>query len=418
MEFIEAAVLTIFVATYLLIAVHRTPWFEIKRPYIAAGGAALMLLVGALSVTDAFESINFSVVFLLIGMMCLVAGLEHSGFFTVLTDLLMKESKSRRNMLFVIMILSAVLSAIALNDAVVLMFTPVVIKICSKMKVNPIPFLVGMMMSANIGSIATAVGNPQNAYIVSVSGMDFLTYSMYSVPIAVVCMIVTMALVWLYYRNRMDPVAEISNLDEDVRVSGPSLKFMIILLIATFVAFALSGFFDYELYQVALIAGGLALLAIAVTSPKDIPWAVKRVDWGTVLFFIGLFVIIGAASTTGLVHDIAQLFPGFRDGEVPDVLSLSLFSAVLSNLVSNVPAVMLISEMMPVSEPMLWITLAASSTLAGNTTLIGSAANMIVAERAERYGVKLDFFRFFIIGIVVTVFTIAISDVMILLMFN
>lgn len=418
MEFIEAAVLTIFVATYLLIAVHRTPWFEIKRPYIAAGGAALMLLVGALSVTDAFESINFSVVFLLIGMMCLVAGLEHSGFFTVLTDLLMKESKSRRNMLFVIMILSAVLSAIALNDAVVLMFTPVVIKICSKMKVNPIPFLVGMMMSANIGSIATAVGNPQNAYIVSVSGMDFLSYSMYSVPIAVVCMIVTMALVWLYYRNRMDPVSEISNLDEDVRVSGPSLKFMIILLITTFVAFALSGFFDYELYQVALIAGGLALLAIAVTSPKDIPWAVKRVDWGTVLFFIGLFVIIGAASTTGLVHDIAQLFPGFRDGEVPDVLSLSLFSAVLSNLVSNVPAVMLISEMMPVSEPMLWITLAASSTLAGNTTLIGSAANMIVAERAERYGVKLDFFRFFIIGIVVTVFTIAISDVMILLMFN
>ena len=136
------------------------------------------------------------------------------------------------------------------------------------------------------------------------------------------------------------------------------------------------------------------------------------------LFFIGLFVLIGGASHSGLITEFSSQIPGFGEGETPDVLSLSVYTVVLSNLVSNVPAVMLISEMMPVSEPMLWITLAASSTLAGNTTLIGSAANMIVAERAERYGVKLDFFRFFIIGIVVTVFTIAISDVMILLMFN
>ncbi|MBQ7701016.1 MAG: anion transporter [Candidatus Methanomethylophilaceae archaeon] len=418
MEFQEIAVLIIFVATYLLIAFHKTPLFEIKRPYVAAGGALLMILAGTISLTDAFDAINYELIFLLIGMMCMVAGLEHAGFFTKVTDILLERSTDRFRLMLLIMLSSAILSAVALNDAVVLMFTPIVIKCCRKLNVNPIPFLVGTMMSANIGSIATAVGNPQNAFIVTISGMDFITYSLYSLPIAVVCLAIAIILVWSYYRNKLDAV-EITEMDEQDRsVERKPLMAMIIVLVATFIAFALSGYLDYELYQVALVSGGISLLIISLSDVHDIPWAVKRVDWGTVLFFIGLFVIIGAASKTGLIDEISNLFPGFRDGEIPDVLSLSVFSAVLSNLVSNVPAVMLISEMMPVSDNMLWITLAASSTLAGNTTLIGSAANMIVAERSEKYGVRFDFLKFMIIGVIVTVCTVAISDVMILLMFN
>ena len=418
MEFQETAVLIIFVLTYLLIAIHKTPWFEIKRPYVAAAGAALMIIAGTISFTDAFDAIDFDLIFLLIGMMCMVAGLEHSGFFTKVTDLLLKQSTDRFRLMVLIMISSAVLSAVALNDAVVLMFTPIVIKCCRKLQVNPIPFLVGTMMSANIGSIATAVGNPQNAFIVSLSGMDFLTYSRYSLPIALVCLAVSILLVWLYYRNKLDVKDEIGEDEPDREIDRNALFAMMIVLIATFIGFSLSGYFEYELYQVALVSGGISLLVIAFSDVRDVPWAVKRVDWGTVLFFIGLFVIIGAATNTGLIHDIAQMFPGFRDGETPDVLSLSIFSAILSNLVSNVPAVMLISEMMPAADTMLWITLAASSTLAGNTTLIGSAANMIVAERSERYGIRFDFLRFMVIGMIVTVCTVAISDVMILMMFN
>ena len=415
MDLMESIVLLIFAATYVLIAFHKTPWFEIKRHYIAAAGALLMIIVGAISFTDAFDAIDLKVIFLLICMMCMVTGLEHAGFFTIVTNLLLKHSNDGFRLMALIMVSSALLSAIALNDAVVLMFTPIVIKCCVKLKVNPMPFLVGTMMSANIGSVATAVGNPQNAYIVSASGMDFLTYSRHAIPIAVVCLLISIGLVWLYYRRSLEPTIEITDTDEDRDIRRLPLICMMIILISTFTAFSLSGVFGYELYQVALISGGLSLLVTVIDVPKDFVWTVKRVDWGTVLFFIGLFIIIGAATLTGLVYDISQLFPGFREGETPDVLSLSVFSTVLGNLVSNVPAVMLITEMMPVSDTSLWITLAVSSTLAGNTTLIGSAANMIVAQRSERYGIRFDFFRFMIIGVIVTLATLAVADKMIIL---
>ena len=419
MQIVEILSLSIFILTYLLIAVNKTPWFEIKRSYAALAGGVLMVVVGALTLNDAFESIDFKVISLLLGMMTLVAGLEYTGFFTLISDLLLKRSKGGATLLMLIMAASAILSAIALNDAVVLMFTPIVIRCCHKVRMNPIPYLVGMMMSANIGSIATAVGNPQNAYIVSFEGVSFTEFSLYSIPIAVACLFVTYLILFFLFKNKMQQSKETVLEDEQsIPIDRMRLSAMIVILCLTFIGFTLTGIFDFELYQVALFSGIFSLAVIMTSSAKDIVWTAKRIDWHILLFFIGLFILIGGASNSGLIADMTSYVPGFRDGETPDALSLSAFSVILSNLVSNVPAVMLIERMMTSPDLMLSIVLAASSTLAGNTTLLGSAANIIVAERSEKYGIRIDFFRFMIAGIIVTIATVAIMLLCVTIMFN
>jgi Na+/H+ antiporter NhaD/arsenite permease-like protein len=394
-----------------VIAVHKIRGIEIKRPYAAVAGGLLMLVFGIVTFNEAFDAINFDVIFLLLGMMALVAGLEFTGVFGIISDFLLDHSPTRMRLLANIMVLSAFMSAIALNDATVLMFTPIVIKCSEKLRTNPIPYLVGMMMAANIGSIATAVGNPQNAYVVAWAGIDFLTYLMYSVPISLVCLPVAFGIIWSFYRKRLSEVCDDSHdksTEEVFDPDRPRLKIMVAITLLMFVGFSLSSVFHYKLYQVALVAGLASLIVVLSKDPSEAKWFAMRINWGILAFFIGLFVLIAGAVNTGLVADISALFPGFGAGQTPDIVGLSVFTAILSNLVSNVPAVMLISNMMDVPTLALSIALAASSTLAGNATLIGSAANVIVAERSEDFGVKLDFFRFMTVGVIVTVATIAV----------
>ena len=410
----------IFVITYAFIAVNKTPWFEIKRSYVALIGAALMILIGALSIDNAIDSVNTDVILLLFGMMLLVAGLEYTGFFTFLSDLMVRESSSRRRMLAAIMLISAALSAIALNDAAVLMLTPIVIRCCQKTDANPIPFLIGLMMSANIGSISTAVGNPQNAYVLSVSGMDFVTFSQHSIPISIICLLLTYILLIIIFRKGLNKGfrSEGTVPESDRPVMKNRMYLMILVTILTFVGFICSSVGGYKIWMVSLIAGSVSLIVIASTEPKDTIWAMKRVDWHVLLFFIGLFVLIGGASNSGLISDITSVFPGFREGDTLSITSLSIFTVVLSNIVSNVPAVMLITEMISDPTTMMFIALAASSTLAGNTTLIGSVANMIVAEKSENYGIRIDFFRFMFVGVIVTIVTVAAMILLIGMMFD
>ncbi len=417
MQTVEILALVIFILTYLFIAVNKTPWYEIKRSYVALAGGLLMLLAGALTLDRAFDSIDFKVIFLLLGMMCVVAGLEYTGFFSLLSDILMKHSSPGPKLLLSVMVLSAFTSAIALNDAVVLMFTPIVIRCCHNLKVNPVPYLIGLMISANIGSIATAVGNPQNAYIASYSGMSFTEFSLYSIPIAIICLIVSYIMLALMFRGSLSHLkyTEVP-VDDDSKRDRPRLIIMIILLIATFAGFMLTGICDFELYQVALVSGALSLVIVMTSSPKDAVWVAKRVDWHILLFFIGLFILIGGAFDSGLITDFIEDIALFSEG-TPNPLGLSVFTVILSNLVSNVPAVMLTAQIMPSADTMTWIVLAASSTLAGNMTLLGSAANIIVAERSERYGIRVDFVRHMLIGILVTVVTVAVMLLCIAVLF-
>ncbi len=419
METVEILAIIVFAITFIAIAIHKTPWFELKRSYVALIGGILMLIIGAISFNDALNSINFGVIFLLIGMMALVAGLEYVGFFTVMSDFIVKHSDSKIKMLAVIMVISAVLSMIAMNDAVVLMFTPIVIRCCVKQNTNPIPYLIGMVMAANIGSVATAIGNPQNAFIVSTFGMDFVTFFLYCFPIAVLCLIAASLVLWTYYKKKMGTSY---GYDRSVSVEERSVdknryRAMVVLLIITFAFFIITGYTDIELWHVALVSGAVSLIIVMTSSVKDAKWVALRIDWHIIIFFIGLFVLIGGATQTGIISDLADLFPGFGPGETPSVSLLSLFSVILSNIFSNVPAVMVISQMLPLDNTLMWITLAASSTLAGNTTLMGSAANIIMAERSEKYGITINYFRFLAIGVLVTIVTIAIMIGMLHLLF-
>ncbi len=419
MESTTAITAIVFVLTYAFIAVNKTPWFEIRRSYVALIGAASMILIGALSIQNAVDSVNTDVILLLFGMMLLVAGLEYTGFFTFLSDLMVRESYSRRRMLAAIMLISAVLSAIALNDAAVLMLTPIVIRCCQRTNANPIPFLIGLMMSANIGSISTAVGNPQNAYILSASGMDFVTFSQYSIPISIVCLLLTYIILIVIFRKGLNEGFDSDGKvpDTDRPVMKGRMYLMIVITMLTFVGFICSSVGGYKICMVSLIAGLISLIVIASTEPKDAIWAMKRVDWHVLLFFIGLFIVIGGASNSGMISEISSSFPGFREGDTLSITSLSVFTVVLSNIVSNVPAVMLITEMISEPTTVMFIALAASSTLAGNTTLIGSVANIIVAEKSEHYGIRIDFFRFMFVGVIVTIVTVTAMILMIDAMF-
>jgi len=399
----------IFVLTYVLISLRGLPKLRMNKGAAALIGGALMVLFGIVAFTDVPDSINFDVILLLLGMMILAAGLEFSGFFDIVSDKLVIISGNRVKLLASIMVASAVLSAVILNDAVVLIFTPIVIKCCRRIDCEPVPYLIGVMFSANIGSLATPIGNPQNAYIASESGMTFIDFTVHTLPIALLCLPVAFIIIFLMFRKKLVSPSTTALEIKSRNVDHFGLGVMLTVCIGAFVGFVFSDLLGVKLYVIAMTAGMLALIFMISKNTKNIIWVAKKVDWGILAFFIGLFVLMAGIVNSGLLDQIASLFPGFGDGGSPSILGLTAFSALLSNLVSNVPAVMLIGDMIPQGSMMLWCTLAASSTLAGNATLIGSAANVIVSERSEEMGVKFNFWKFTLVGIPVTLVTLMIS---------
>lgn len=404
--------LAVFLLTYGLIAMHKIPGTNIGRAGIALIGGFLMILLGLLPFTDIWKYINFELLILLFGMMLIVAGLESVGFFDIIVNRLVRGNPAPAKFLVSLMIISAVLSATMLNDAVVLLLTPVTIKCCRHMNLNPIPYLIGLFVSSNIGSVATAVGNPQNAYIATQAGISFVEFSVKMLPLAIITLFAAMAIMLIFFRKNLRNKSEEKSLNviSDRPTDSVRLKIMVLILIFTIIMFVLSDFVNVPLYTIALISG-LIMLTVGLTKGiGNAVWMVKRVDWSIILFFIGLFVILGGAISSGLLATVTEFFPGFGEGETPTIAGLTAISAIMSNLFSNVPSVILIGEIIGPQEG-LWFTLAASSTLAGNATLMGAAANIIVAEEAEKQGVILNFFKVMAVGLPISVITLLISVV-------
>ena len=406
----------VFIITYALISMGNVPKLKIDRGIAAALGGILVIVFGVVSIYDIPEFVHLDVILLLLGMMMLTAGLEFAGFFRVVSDIMVERSGSKVRMLAYVMIICAGLSAIALNDAVVLIFTPIVIRCCRRTGCNPIPYLIGVMFSANIGSLATSVGNPQNAYIASKAGISFLDFAAHAVPVALVCLPIAFIIIFLIFRKNLSSDVSPGE-NQEAEIDRPRLWAVMMIMVSALTAFALSDIIGVSIHMIALTAGILALMVVMSKAPKNVVWVAGKINWGILIFFIGLFILMGAVETSGLLDEIASLFPGFGTGETPSMISVTAFSAVLSNLVSNVPAVMLIGNMIPEGNVMLWIALAASSTLAGNATIIGSAANVIVSERSEDHGIRFSFWRFAAIGVPVTLVTLFVSVGMLMLIF-
>jgi len=389
---------TIFGLTYLALAVGKVPGLRIDRAGIALVGAAVMLACGVLSMGDAARAVDYETIVLLFGMMVVVAYLRMAGFFALATEQVAARCSGPLTLLAVTIAISATLSAFLVNDVVCVALTPLVVHLCQRLKRPPIPYLVGLATASNIGSVATITGNPQNIIIGSLSHISYLRFAARLAPIAVIGLVLNFAVVALVYRKTLaQSKQDHSAADESPapRVHrGLLIKSMAVTLVTVGLFFA-----GQPIALVALVAAGVLMLDRV--RPEKVYHAI---DWPLLVMFAGLFVVVHAfevkvVQTWGLERWHALL-------ESPVVL-VSGLSLVLSNLVSNVPAVLLfkpLMEVMPRRE-LAWLALAMSSTLAGNLTVLGSVANLIVVENARRAGTELSFLEYLKVGVPLTVLT-------------
>lgn len=350
-----------FAATYAIVAVGRLPRILLDRTTAAVAGALLMIGIGAIAPADAFRAIDVRTLALLLGMMLAVAPLRLTGAFDRLVRWLGARLRHPAMLLAALAAAAGVLSAVFVNDTVCVVFAPMVVELTRARQLRPLPYLLALATAANIGSVATIVGNPQNMLIGTVSHIGFLRFTASLAPVAAVGLVIDVAVIWFVCRRdlRAHPVDATAEAPRPVR-------------------------------RTRVTPGGI----------------VRAVDWRLLLLFAGLFVVVGAAERVGIDR---TLFAWLRPLGVRTAGGLALTAAVLSNLVSNVPAVMLFTPIVPrlADARRAWLLLAMASTLAGNLTIVGSIANLIVVESARRHGAHVRLRDYLGVGIPVTALTLA-----------
>lgn len=382
------------------VAVGRYPWLRMNRATIALVGATLLILMGAISLEEAYAALDLNTLTLLFAMMILNVNLRLAGFFRLVGDRLSLWARSPRQLLALIIVAAGLLSALFLNDTIVLMFTPLVLEIVVGLRRNPIPYLIGLVTAANIGSTATITGNPQNMLIGMSSGIPFLTFTAYLLPVALAGLgVAWLVLVWLYPAEFApytfaEPAAGL------VRVYRPLLRKSLLATGLMLVAFVVG-----VPIPLAALAAAAMLLLTRRLKPERI---FREIDWTLLVFFAGLFMVTGAIETAGLSERLFAVAGPLAEG---GIVPLAAVSVVLSNLVSNVPAVLLFRPVVPeLADPQrAWLTLAMATTLAGNLTLLGSVANLIVAEIARQRGVQLSFGEYLKPGVLITLITLGLG---------
>jgi Na+/H+ antiporter NhaD/arsenite permease-like protein len=392
------SVSTIFILTYVALALGRIPGLRIDRAGIALVGAAAMLACGILSMHDAAKAVDYETIVLLFGMMVVVSYLRLAGFFGLATEWIAARFSGAFSLLAVTIALSGILSAFLVNDVVCVALTPLVLHLCQRLKRPPIPYLVGLATASNVGSVATITGNPQNIIIGSLSHISYLRFASRLAPVALIGLLINFVVVALVYRNSLREIGQESPQENEgprTRVYRPLLIKSVAVTLITVGSF----FAGQPIALVALAAAGVLML------DRVRPERVYRsIDWPLLVMFAGLFVVVHAFEVN-VVHTWGlERWRALLDSPVVLVSGLSV---LLSNLVSNVPAVLLfkpLMEVMPQKE-LAWLALSMSSTLAGNLTILGSVANLIVVENARRAGTELGFVEYLKVGVPLTVLT-------------
>lgn len=391
---------TIFGLTYLAMAVGKVPGLRIDRAGIALVGASAMLAAGVLTLPEAAKSVDYETILLLFGMMVVVAYLQMAGFFAMATAQIAARFSGPRALLAVIIGLSGTLSATLVNDVVCVALTPLVLDLCRRLKRPAIPYLVGLATASNVGSVATITGNPQNIIIGSLSAIPYLRFAARLAPVAAIGLLVNFAIVALVYRKALAATSEAAT--AAVELPAPRLhRGLLIKSVAVTLATVAMFFAGKPIALVAL--GAAAVLMLGRVRPEK---AYRAVDWPLLVMFAGLFVVVHAFEVR-VVHTWGiERWKAVLDSPVVAVGGLSV---VLSNLVSNVPAVLLFKPLMEAmpshSREAAWLALSMSSTLAGNLTVLGSVANLIVVENARRAGTELGFFEYLKVGVPLTILT-------------
>ncbi|HEY2618906.1 MAG TPA: anion transporter [Acetobacteraceae bacterium] len=393
------AAIVIFAASYLALAIGKVPGLSIDRAGVALVGACLMVVSGAVSLQQAYQAIDPATITLLLGMMIVVANLRISGFFALVNAWVMRRMHRPLLLLTAIVAVSGAFSAFLVNDAICLVMAPLVLELTLSLKRNPVPYLLAVAMASNVGSTATITGNPQNMMIGSFSRIPYPEFTAALAPVALLGLLLTIALLAVLHR------ADLTGGALEVRTTRLRVNHVLMIrsLLATALVVALF-FAGQPPAKAAIIIGALLLLTRRVKSAR----VYAEIDWSLLLMFAGLFIIVAGAEHELLTPQVVQAVGRLHLSTVP---MLSILTAVLSNLVSNVPAVLLLKPFVAAlpDHDRAWLVIAMASTLAGNFTVLGSIANLIVVEKAARRGVVIGFWSYFRVGAPLTVLTLMVG---------
>lgn len=395
-----SSALAVFLLSYVVIAGTRLPFVKLDRPAGALLGAVGMVALGVVPPDEAArDAVNHDTILLLLGMMIISAYMVEAQMFRYASWLTLTRIESPRLLLVALVFVSGLLSALLVNDTVCLMFTPLVVQMTRDANLRPLPYLLALAFGANAGSVATPTGNPQNMIIGTLSGIGYADFTLALLLPALVSLALVALLLSFAFR-RVLPVRR-----GDIDLPRPDLQSGLagactVTLVAVVVAF-----FSGAPMAWTALAGAAFLVLVAGRSPRGV---FERVDWVLLLFFAGLFVIVHGVGKSGLAEAMfAYLRPVLGQTLESQALVFGAFTVLASQVVSNVPFVLLAAQWMDgFTDPtFLWLSTALFATLAGNLTLVGSVANLIVVEGARGHE-RVGFVEFFRYGAVITLATL------------
>lgn len=413
------AAIVVFVATYGLIISEK-----IHRVAAALGGAALMLAIRATDDESAFFSehsgVDWNVIFLLMGMMMIVGVLKKTGMFEYLAIWAVKRARAKPfRVMVMLVVITAFASALLDNVTTVLLIAPVTLLVCERLALPVAPFLIAEVLASNIGGAATLVGDPPNIIIASRADLTFNDFLVHLAPLSAILIVVLVALCRFLFRKSFvydgTRAVEVMELEEREAIKDPRMLVQgLVVLALVVVGFVLHPVLHYEPSVVALLGAGL-LIAISKAETGEI---LGEVEWPTLAFFAGLFIMIGGLIETGVIGEIStSLADAIGDNELGGSMLLLGVSAVLSGIVDNIPYVAtmapitadLVQSMGGTGDHVMWWALAIGADLGGNATAIGASANVVVLGIAERNRQPISFWQFTKYGLVVTAVTVALS---------
>jgi Na+/H+ antiporter NhaD/arsenite permease-like protein len=410
--------LAIFVGTYVLIFLEH----YIHRTMAALLGASLVLLLGLLTPAQAWQAIDHNTMFLLFGMMNIVAIMSRSGFFALVAERGLQLTGGQPvRILWIFSLITAFFSAFLDNVTTVLFMAPVVLHLCLRLKLPPVPFLIAVILASNTGGTATLIGDPPNIIIGSFAGKSFNDFLIHVAPYAVVAFFAGVFVMQLILGRlgilksvvSQNELQAILQSDDKIEVDRPLLIKSVSMFILTVIAFIGHSALGVDSGVIALVMSSILAL-ITQISPV---WFLEKVEWVTLVFFAGLFIVVGGLEHTGVFKSVATWLQGlFGDNIKQGILIVGFFSAIISGMVDNIPFTISMSYVLRDLEATLgpkmdslWWALSLGACLGGNLTLIGASANVVTADIAARAGHPIKFTTFLAYGTPVSAVTVTIA---------
>lgn len=403
----------VFLLTYALVVTER-----VHRTVSAMLGGVLMILLGGLSQTEAFAAVDWNAIFLLCGVMIIANLLQETGLLQWIAVQAVRLGKGRPvRILLILCLLIAVSSAFLPNVTIVILVVPVTLFVADRLGLNPLPFLIAEILACNIGGTATLIGDPPNILIGSAAGVDFATFAVHMGPVSLLILATFLGLAWLMFRRQLQharPIAagDLAALDTaELITNRPLLRKGIAMMTVVIIGFLVQAVTHLESATIAL-TGATVLLVWSRTDPYR---AIREIEWTTIFFFIGLFIVVEGVARAGIIPAVAQAALRLTGGDLRRTSVLLLWiSGLVSGLVDNVPYTV---AMIPLVESLgqamparpLWWSLALGACLGGNATLVGASANVVVASLAERSGHPIGFWRFLGYGVLTTVLSLLLA---------